>query len=95
MVWTSYKNLYNVLNHSRVINWRLHQIVHIRESESGRGGKCKDMQSLQILDFPRFGYKNTKKLQFLVIPRGKELDQRNWTYDRAFEMLSGSEMGGI
>ena len=45
---------------------------------------------------PRFGYKNSKKLHFLVIPRGKELDHRNWTYDdRAFEQLSGSEMGGI
>ena len=44
--------------------------------------------------FPRFGYKNTKKLHFLVIPRGKERDHRNWTYDRAFELLSGSGMGG-
>ena len=43
---------------------------------------------------PSFGYKNSKKLHFLVIPRGKELDHRNWTYDRAFEQLSGSEMGG-
>ena len=59
-------------------------------------GNAKDMQSLQILDFERFGYKNTEKLYFLVIPRGKELhDHRNWTYERAFQQLSGSEMGGI
>ena len=51
------------------------------------------MQSLQILDFERFGYKNTEKLYYLVISRGKELDHRNWTYDRAFQQLSGSEWG--
>ena len=33
----------------------------------------RDMQSLQILDFQRFGHKNTKKLHFLVIPRGRNL----------------------
>ena len=27
------------------------------------------------------------------IPRGKELDHRTWSYDRAFEQLFGSEMG--
>ena len=36
-------------------------------------GNAKDMQSLQILDFERFGYKNTEKLYFLVIPWWKEL----------------------
>ena len=61
----------------------------------GEGINAKDMQSLQILDFQRFGYKNSKKLPFSVIPRGKELDHRDWTYDRKFELLSGSEMGGI
>ena len=67
----------------------------------GRGGllifgesNVRDMQSLEILDFQRFGYKNTKKLHFLVIPRGEGLDHRNWTYDWAFQ-LSGSGMGGI
>ena len=60
-------------------------------------GNAKDMQSLLIIfTFPRFGYKNTiKRLHFLVIPRGKELDHRNCTYDRVFELLSGSEIGGI
>ena len=105
MIRTSCTNLYNVLNHSLVINWRLDQIVLIRCFGVGGGGggllifgdgiNAKDMQSLQILDFQRFGYKNTKKLPFLVIPRGKELDHRDWTYDRKFELLSGSEMGGI
>ena len=54
-----------------------------------------DMQRLQILDFQRFGYKNTEKLHSLVILRGKERDHRNWTDDRAFELLSVSDMGGI
>ena len=38
MVWTSYENLYNVLNHSRVINWRLDQIVLIRGRSQGEMG---------------------------------------------------------
>ena len=75
MVHTSCKNLYNVLNHSRVINWRLDQIVLIRWSELAGGGgvglltfgegNAKDMQSLQIIfTFPRFGYKSTKGFTF-------------------------------
>ena len=64
MVRTSCKNLYNVLNHSRLINWRLDQIVLIRwwESGGGRGGllifgegNAKNMHSLPILDFPAKG----------------------------------------
>ena len=88
-----------------MINWRLDQIVLIRCFGVGGGGggllifgagiNGKDMQSLQILDFQRFGYKNTKKLPFLVISRGKELDHRDWTYDRKFELLFGSEMNKI
>ena len=81
MVYTSCKNLYNGLYHSRVINWRLGQIVLVRWSELGGEGwllifgksNVSDMQSLHMLDFQRFGYKNTKKLHFLVIPRGRNL----------------------
>ena len=60
MVRTSCKNLYHVLNYSRLLNWRLDQIVLMRWSESGGGwggllifgeGNAKNMQSLPILDF--------------------------------------------
>ena len=63
-----------------MINWRLDQIVLIRCFGVGGGGgllifgdgiNAKDMQSLQILDFQRFGYKNTKKLPIVSYHEGE------------------------
>ena len=53
-----------------------------------REGNAKHMQSLQILHFQGLGTKTLKASLFLVIPRGKELDHRTWSYDRAFEQRS-------
>ena len=80
MVRTSCTNLYNVLNHSLVINWRLDQIVLIRCFGVGGGGwvvdirgryKCKRHAESPDFRFPKVWVQEHQKSPLFSYPEGE------------------------